>query len=228
MLDTIISHETPEGATLKLRPAGAPVRALAWAIDGLIRAGIIIVLGIFAGLLGEVGSGFYLVVIFLLNWFYNVFFEVLRGATPGKKRLGLVVVNDNGTAVTWSASLLRNLLRVVDFLPFGYGLGLTWSLFHPQAKRLGDLAAGTLVVYGESEVVMSLPPELDKLQAVSPPLALDYPTQQAIMGFAERSHWLAPARLVELAELLQPLHGKSGENSVQQLLAYAKQISGRA
>jgi uncharacterized RDD family membrane protein YckC len=228
MLDSVIQHETPEGAILRLRPAGAPVRALAWVIDVAIRALIIIVLGIVLSLFGELGIGFYLVVIFMLDWFYNVFFEVLKGATPGKKRLGLVVVNDNGTPVTWSASLLRNLLRVVDFLPVGYALGLVWTLFHPQYKRLGDLAAGTRVIYEEARVQTNLPEQLEQVKAIRPPVPLDYATQQAILDFAERSTWLAPARQIELAELLKPLHGKQGEDSVQLLLGYAKQIAGQA
>jgi len=227
MLETVSILETPEGATLKLRPAGAPVRALAWSIDLLIRSLLLFALGMVASFFGEVGVGFYLIAIFFIDWFYNVVFEVLRGATPGKRRLGLVVVNDNGTPVTWSASLLRNLLRVVDFLPFGYGLGLLWCLFHAQFKRLGDVAAGTLVVYRDTASEHAIAEDMHKVPAITPPLALDYPAQQALMGFAERADRLSPERRVELAELLQPLHRQSGEQSVRQLIAYAKAIAGR-
>jgi uncharacterized RDD family membrane protein YckC len=227
VLDTLSLHETAEGALLKLRPAGAPVRALAWSIDTLIRGVLLVLLGLLAGLVGDLGVGFYLIAIFLLDWFYNVLFEVLRGATPGKRRLGLRVVNDNGTPVTWSASLLRNLLRVVDFLPLGYGFGLLWMLFHPQAKRLGDLAAGTLVVYAEPVTKQQLP-ALDSLVPRPPPVLLDYRAQQAMVSFAERAAGLSDARCAELAELLRPLHGRQGEAAVQQLLAYARSIAGQA
>lgn len=227
MLDTLSLHETAEGALLKLRPAGAPVRALAWSIDTLIRLVLLLLLGLLAQSVGQLGVGFYLIVIFLLDWFYNVLFEVLRGATPGKRSLGLRVVNDNGTPVTWSASLLRNLLRVVDFLPLGYGLGLLWMLFHPQAKRLGDLAAGTLVVYVEPATVHRLP-ALPTLSPSPPPVTLDYMAQQALVSFAERTGSLSSARCEELAELLQPLHGRHGEAAVQQLMAYARSIAGEA
>lgn len=227
MLDTVVGYETPEGALLKLRPAGAPVRALAWTLDLLIRTVLMIVLGMLAAWLGDVGTGFFLVALFLIDWFYNVLFEVFRGATPGKQRLGLLVVNDNGTPVTWSASILRNLLRVVDFLPLGYALGLLWSLFDTQSKRLGDLAAGTLVVYRDAPAVQLTSDRLDRVPSTPPPLALDYPVQQAIMAFAERSDSLAPARQVELAELMQPLHGQSSDAAVDRLLGYARYISGR-
>lgn len=59
-----------------------------------------------------------------MNWWYMVLFEVLdRGRTPGKRLLGLRVVHDDGTPIDWSSSLIRNLLRFVDMLPTGYGLG---------------------------------------------------------------------------------------------------------
>lgn len=227
MLDTVVEYETPEGALLKLRPAGAPVRALAWTLDLLIRGVLMIALGMLASMLGDIGSGLFLLVLFLIDWFYNVLFEVLKGATPGKQRFGLLVVNDNGTPVSWSASVLRNLLRVVDFLPVGYALGLLWSLFHPQSKRLGDLAAGTRVIYRDAPMVLAITERLERVPAALPSVPLDYPAQRAIMVFAERSPRLAPARQVELAELMRPLHGQSGEAAVDSLLAYARHISGR-
>ena len=227
MFDTVCTLETPEGAALQLRPAGPVVRALAWSIDLLIRGAILIVFGIVAGWLGELGTGIYLLAIFLVDWFYNVFFEVTRGATPGKRRMGLKVIHDNGTPIGWSASLLRNLLRVVDFLPFLYGLGLTWSLFHPQAKRLGDLAAGTLVVYRVEADDYHLPKTLDRVAAQAAPTALDYPTQQAIIGFAERAPQLSAARRIELADLLEPLHGERGEAADEKLMAYARWVAGK-
>ncbi len=99
----------------------------------------------------------YLIVAFLLEWLYPVAFELTRwGATPGKRALGLKVVMDNGLPVTPAASLTRNLLRVADFLPFLYGFATVCLLTRRDFKRLGDLAAATLVVYQ--------PPEVRKLQ----------------------------------------------------------------
>lgn len=59
-------------------------------------------------------------------------------------------MHDDGTPVGWTSSLTRNLLRFVDLLPFGYFLGALSCLANPAFKRLGDLAAGTLVVYQEN------------------------------------------------------------------------------
>ena len=226
--DTVCTLETSEGAALQLRPAGPVVRAIAWSIDLLIRIAVLIVIGLIVSWLGDLGTGIYLLVFFLIDWFYNVFFELTRGATPGKHKMGLKVIHDNGTPIGWSASLLRNLLRVVDFLPFLYSLGLVWSLFHPQSKRLGDLAAGTLVVYRVDAEKYQLPATLDKVKSQTAPVALDYTIQQALIGFAERAPRLSEARRIELADLLEPVHGERGEAAHEKLLAYARWVAGKA
>jgi uncharacterized RDD family membrane protein YckC len=78
---------------------------------------------------------------------YFVFWETTnRGRSPGKALLGLRVVRDGGLPVDLTASLLRNLLRVVDYLPTNYLTGFIAMLVSPEGKRLGDLAAGTVVV----------------------------------------------------------------------------------
>ena len=69
------------------------------------------------------------------------------GASPGKRAMGLKVVMDSGLPVTLAASLTRNLLRAADFLPFGYGFAIVSVLVRADGKRLGDLAAATLVVH---------------------------------------------------------------------------------
>src|SRR5512143_1036292 len=148
-LDTIHTFETPEGIELGLRVAGPLPRALAWVIDALIRYGGLFIVSIALSILGEFGFGLFLILLFLVEWFYPVLFEVSRGATPGKKMMGLAVVHDNGTPIGWPASMIRNLLRVIDFFPLMYGTGLLSMLINRQFKRLGDLAAGTLVVYRE-------------------------------------------------------------------------------
>jgi hypothetical protein len=133
-----------------------------------------------------------------------VLFEVLnQGRSPGKQWMGLRVVHDDGTPVGWSASLLRNLLRVVDLLPFGYFLGAISCLQHPHFKRLGDIAAGTLVIYREQSHSR---PELPEAQPRRPAFVLTLTEQRAILGFAERQGELSPARVNELASILaQPL-----------------------
>ncbi|HCS42449.1 MAG TPA: hypothetical protein DIW52_06420, partial [Pseudomonas sp.] len=105
--------------------------------------------------------------------------------------------------IGWSASLLRNLLRFVDMLPFGYFLGAISCLQHPNFKRLGDLAAGTLVIYLEQPLTR---PQLPAADPRRPAFALTLAEQRAILGFAERQGELSEARVTELAVILaQPL-----------------------
>jgi uncharacterized RDD family membrane protein YckC len=100
---------------------------------------------------GNFGLALFRISLFAMEWFYPVVFELAwKGSTPGKRWLGLRVVMDNGTPITGRASLLRNLLRVVDFAPFMYGFGLLAMLFNRDFKRWGDMAAGTIVVYFKS------------------------------------------------------------------------------
>src|SRR5689334_18110755 len=98
MLDTLRAVETPEGLALDLRCAGVVPRALAWVLDLFIRGSVSTVSASLLSILGETGVGVGLVLGFLLLWAYPIVFEVLRdGQTPGKKSLGLRVVNANGT-----------------------------------------------------------------------------------------------------------------------------------
>lgn len=238
MLDTCRAIETPEGVELGLRVAGPAPRFLAWVIDMLIRGAIYIGLSIILALLGRLGIGLLLIVIFLLEWFYPVLFEVYRqGATPGKRSMGLRVMHDDGTPVGWSASLVRNLLRAVDFLPLLYGLGLTSMLLTRDFKRLGDLAAGTLVVYSTQAPA---PPSLPVATPQAPPVPLSTQEQRAVVDFAERAALLTPERVGELAGLATPLtgipNGGAGEYptghtplnpGAQRLFQYANWLVGR-
>ena len=95
-----------------------------------------------------------------------------HGATPGKRMYGLKVVMDNGLPVTPAASLARNLLRVADFLPFAFSGAIVSMLLRGDYKRLGDIAAGTLVVH-ETRAVPKL--ALDTVSPIVPVRALgDY------------------------------------------------------
>ena len=93
--------------------------------------------------LGALGG----ILVFALFWGYYMVFEVTtNGQSPGKRALGLRVIKDGGYPIGFADSAIRNLVRVVDFLPFFYGAGLLAMLLNSNWKRLGDLAAGTLVV----------------------------------------------------------------------------------
>ena len=225
LLDTYHEIETPEGVEFRLRVAGPVVRSLAWGADMLIRAGIYVVMGIVLSLMGKFGMGLLLILLFLVEWFYPVLFEVYRyGATPGKRSLGLCVVHDDGTPVDWPASLLRNLLRFVDFLPFLYGFGLASMLIRKDNKRLGDLAAGTRVVYRESAHPPSATPDV---QAVPPRIPLRLDEQRAVIDFAGRSNQLSGERAQELAAIIAPLAARPRGNAVASLVGVANWLLGK-
>jgi len=145
---------------------------------------------------------------FLLEWFYPVVFELSRsGATPGKSIVGIKVVMDNGLPVTPAASFTRNLLRVADFLPFLFGAGIVSMLLRPDSKRLGDIAAGTIVVHQPQR-----PPKLklDGVAPVTPALALHPADQAALVALAARAPTLTAERLDELAALAARVSGDDG------------------
>ncbi|KAB2934088.1 MAG: RDD family protein [Candidatus Contendobacter sp.] len=224
-LDTIRHVETPEGITLSLRVAGPVARALAWGVDSLIKYGVLWGLLMVLMLLGGAGLGLWLVALFLTEWFYPVLFEVYAdGATPGKKVFGLQVVHANGTSVDWPAALIRNLLRAVDFLPAFHGFGVVAMLVSRDFQRLGDLAAGTMVIHRQPPAPSpALPPGL----ALPPPWPLTPTEQQWLIGFAERGPTLNPERQAELAELLAGLTGGlRGIVAVERLRAYARWLLG--
>lgn len=201
-LDTVQRAETPEGIALTLRPAGLVARGQAWMVDFLIRMGLFFVASMVAGMAGGLGAAFGMIAFFLLEWGYPVAFELARGgATPGKRVMGLKVVMDSGLPVTPGASLVRNLLRAADFLPFLYMAGSTMLLARPDGKRLGDLAAGTLVVYAEpARLHAAIPPA----EPQRPARALSPAQQTALVEWAGRVQRLTPARAEELAQLARP------------------------
>ena len=223
-LDTHYQIETPEGIDLPLRPAGLPSRALAFAFDLGARGIIMGILLVPLALLGNVGIGLGSLLLFVVSWWYMVLFEVLnQGCSPGKQVMGLRVVQDDGTPIGWSASLIRNLLRFVDMLPFGYFLGAISCLQHPHFKRLGDLAAGTLVVYRELPLVR---PSIPQAPALRLSFALELSEQRAILGFAERQAELSAERVHELAAILAGPLQVPTPRAVEQLNGVARGLLG--
>ena len=203
MIDTIHSVHTPEGIDLHLRTAGMLPRSMAWLIDGLIRSVIYVAISLAFLPFGGIGTGLLLLVTFFVEWFYPVLFEVLRdGSTPGKSIYDIKVIHDDGTPIGWNASLIRNLLRIVDFLPVMYGFGIISMMLNSDFKRLGDLAAGTLVVYKEAT---SQNIDMINTPVVRPNRPLKLEEQQAIIAFAHRSQNLTDERAHELALLTGPL-----------------------
>lgn len=223
-LDTTRAVPTPEGIELRLHLAGPVPRALAWACDLLLRFIVLIIAGWILGMLGRFGWGLILIIAFLLEWLVPAAFEVWAdGSTPGKKVLGLMVLHDDGTPIGWPAALVRNLLRAVDFLPVAYGFGLAATLLSRDFKRLGDIAAGTVVVYRppllRDATIPQAPP--------SPPRRpLTLFEQRAVLDFAERMPSLTPERASEVAELAAPITGAAPEHATERLVQIANHLSG--
>jgi uncharacterized RDD family membrane protein YckC len=160
----VIRHEvlTTEKVPFTYRVAGLGSRFLAWSIDLLVLIGLDILGAFVAGVLmvgrPGLGSAVFIVWNFVVMWGYFLFFEWLwHGQTPGKALLGIRVIQWRGTALNFYQSALRNLLRVVDSLPvplpLGPGLlGFVVAAGNREHRRLGDLAANTLVVHVERKV----------------------------------------------------------------------------
>jgi uncharacterized RDD family membrane protein YckC len=228
VLDTLVAAETPEGILLELRPAGLSARFCAFLLDWLIRLVLAYAAAIAAAFMGGFGTGFWLLLYFLLEWFYPVVFELSRsGATPGKSVVGIKVVMDDGLPITPAASLTRNLLRVADFLPFAFGAAIVSMLLRKDCKRLGDLAAATLVVHQPQR-----PPKitLDGVAPVIPVVTLAPRHQAAIVALAARAPTLTGERLDELAALAATVSGdggKAGPNVTRRVLGVAQWAMGR-
>ena len=155
-------------ADLQAAVAGVVPRALAFTIDFFIRWVIFIIVLTISSVTGKAGIGLLLITFFILEWWYPVLFEVFRnGQTPGKKAFGIKVVKDDLTPISFGPSLTRNLLRTADFLPTFYVFGIISAVCTTKFQRLGDLAAGTLVIYSES---LASPKEntLDKVEPIVP------------------------------------------------------------
>jgi uncharacterized RDD family membrane protein YckC len=226
MLDTEREVPTPEGIELSVRLAGPVPRALAWLTDLFARIAIFSALSVPMRMLGEVGAGFILILWFALEWFYPTLCEVwLSGATPGKKAFGLVVLQSDGTPVRFTASLIRNLLRGVDFLPLFYGFGLLSMLVSRDFQRLGDIAADTVVAYRETAAKHGAIPSTTP----SPPRQpLTLREQRLVLDLAARSPLLTTERAEELAVLVPDVTGtERPEAALRRVLAIANYLVGR-
>ena len=156
--------QTPENVAFGYQVAGIGSRFLATLLDTflifLLQIVVILVFILILSsfdLLGETIAAWVYAVLgivgFIFFWGYYIFFEMLwNGQTPGKRWVGLRVIRTDGTPITLSESFIRNLTRLVDFLPAMYGIGIISMFLDKQSRRLGDLAAGTLVVHDRAPI----------------------------------------------------------------------------
>ena len=220
MIDTLRPVSLPEGVEITLRLAGPLARARAWLIDFAFRGFVTMSLPPLFGWLGRSGTGAILIALFAIWTLYPILFEALwNGATPGKRICNLAVVNSDGTPIGWPAAFLRNVMRFADMLPIGYAAGLVSMLLDRQFRRLGDLAAGTVVIHRDPVArAAKTQAAATRAAAVPPRVALSALEQRAVLDFAERRPGWSGERAAELAELATPLVGNlSGQAAVARL-----------
>jgi hypothetical protein len=171
-------------------------------------------------------AALHFLLLFVMEWLYPVFFEVFSmGQTPGKRALGIKVIRDDGAPLDVMSSLIRDFLRVVDIFPFFYGVGLLSCLLDHRFRRLGDLAAKTLVIYNDKP--LSLPIGLNQ-SPLPLPLLLNPQERAAMLSYLERRHSLSQDRQIELAETLIHLHGQKGERAKDIVSAYGAHLRGES
>jgi uncharacterized RDD family membrane protein YckC len=154
--DEQLKIDTPEQITLELPVAGIGSRFLAVAVDTVLQA-VLLAVGFLALALGVarrfaplrlVGPAAAILFVFCVYWGYFALFEIAwSGQTPGKRIVGIRVIHESGRPIAAYEAIGRNVLRVIDFLPAFYGVGLLVMMVNRYSRRIGDFVAGTLVVY---------------------------------------------------------------------------------
>ena len=190
---------------------------LAWTLDLLIRMllvwfGAVLIGLVFGSVSAEgVGQGMIMLLLFVFDWFYFVFSEVITGGRSlGKLALKLRVVRNNGLPITFRESLLRNLLRAADLMIIppksAFPLGVLLMVLDPKFRRAGDFVAGTIVVLEEPSSVQkpkTLAPDPALVAELPASLPLDRDDLEALELFVHRPH-MSDARRDELAEIVAP------------------------
>lgn len=156
----LLKIDTPENVTFDYDVAGIGSRFLAALIDTalIVLLQVILFGSVFIvarltqeDLTGTVASWAFAIagiISFIFFWGYYIFFEILwNGQTPGKRQVGLRVIRLDGTPVSASEVVIRNLVRIIDFLPTAYGIGVVTMFINSNSRRVGDLAASTIVVH---------------------------------------------------------------------------------
>jgi uncharacterized RDD family membrane protein YckC len=237
-LEDKVTITTAEGVTVELPLAGIGSRAIAAIVDQAIK--VLLIVAVIAALAGGTGAfeafdgpadregSFFvalavgIVAIFLVNFGYDVAFETLAsGRTPGKRWTGLRVVRAGGGPVSFGPSAVRNLVRIVDSLPGAYAIGLIAMLVSSKNQRLGDMAAGTLVVRERSASARAAAPAWGSpwgapRATAEPPAAMDVSAVTGeelatIRSFLERRATLTPSARSKLAwELSERLKPRVG------------------
>ncbi len=227
-LDTRIEIVTPENIAFQYQLAGPFRRLPAYLIDLCLRIAVVaiavIAFSLAFGAIGQMGLGFGMVAVgwFVLDWFYGGLFEAYwNGQTPGKRLMRIRVVSDEGQPINGVQAVLRNFLRSADAMPVAlffptYLLGLVSSAMNDRFQRLGDLAAGTMVIVEEPQrhygVARVNEPEAIRLAAELPAnLAISRSLARALSSYVQRRQAFPWRRRAEIAmHVAEPLRIKFG------------------
>lgn len=212
-----LSHEisvvTPEQVRLTFQTAGLGSRAGAQAVDMLLLTLFFLLLFALTGEFdmrtrgtlwngtSEYMAAVLIAIVVLGQFVYFVVCECTMGRTVGGRLIGLRVVQDNGRPVTVLSSLIRNFFRLIDMLPVLYVLGATVSFLHPRDKRIGDLVAGTVVIYdapGRKRTGSKPGREAVQVRRMLPDILLEEYQKRAVT----REDWLLLSAFAERQESL--------------------------
>lgn len=220
-MDRTLEVRTPESIAFSYELAGLGSRFLALIVDQAIQ--ILVLLAIFGSfflavsraaaarqaspfadkLAGSLSVALLIAILFAVLFGYFIVFEALwNGQTPGKKLLGLRVVRDGGYPIDFGASLIRNLIRIGEQLVGYYALAAISALLSPENKRLGDLAAGTIVVRDAGLAAPRAPLQRDYEPTYAATRYLNGDERALIKRFLDRRDTLDADRRKELAALL--------------------------
>lgn len=251
--DDYLNIDTPENVAFGYGVAGIGSRFLAALVDTLLILILQIIVNMtlflaarsFWGDLGDSDSqtliwlaAIFGLIAFAFFWGYYIFFEIIwNGQSPGKRWVGLRVIRTNGTPITLAESVIRNLVRVIDFLPAYYGIGVVVMFINEQSRRLGDLAAGTLVVHDKATISLDSLAEKSAWPRYSPTPApatnwpinrLSYQDVQMAEDFLRRRYELTnrAALAEQIAQTLrqrmelppQSLHSQEAEDFVREVV----------
>lgn len=210
-----LTVNTPESAAFVLEPAGLGSRFVATLVDMLIQGALVLLLLLSAAwvtggpmnidALEDAVTGLHMLALGIVLGLYHLIFEsVWQGRSPGKRVAGLRVVKTSGVPISFWDACLRNLLRIIDYLPVGYFIGTVTILTSRVPRRIGDYAAGTVVVRDRRLDHTSVPhmPQLPEQAA-----AVGYRDQELIAAFLARRMTLEPQARTALArQLADRLH----------------------
>lgn len=224
IIETRATLDTPEGVQLTFHLAGPGLRMAAYAVDFLIRclAALLTGLGLVAFFgavgFGELSAAAFMLILFLVEWGYGTLFEWgWNGRTPGKRFFNIRVIKDGGYPIGFYEAVTRNFLRAADapFL-FLYGIGLLVMMSTKRLQRLGDLAAGTMVVLERRDRVRYQPRNLQLVPALERSecrrgFHVSERTLDVISRLFERTGYLSGPRREAIATVLaEPIADRLG------------------